>query len=545
MASPLLRRAFMFLEDGDWVSADEYCEKVLDMEPENAEAYLGKLMAELCVNKRELLADCAEPFDHKPNYVKAQRFGDSKLHKELQGYTDHIKERNEQERQESIYNQACDMMRRAGTEEQYKYIASSFDQIAGYRDAEDKAIECREMAETVRKDNIYNAAVNKMSQRLIDAYVSALHMLEKISGWKDADDLILVCQQKIEKLNAQAEAERLARERAAEQARIKQEKEVLKRKWIRIILSVVVVVAAAFLIVTEVIIPNQKYDAAMDLMAAGKYEEALGVFSEIATHKDSAEQIKGLQLAIKHAKYDAAVELMNEGKYVDAYDAFIALNGHKDSAVKADSIFDKAQAEKRAAAKVGDYITFGNYEQDNNTSNGKEDIEWLVLAKKNDRLLVISRYALDCKPYNDEYTDVTWETCTLRKWLNNDFLNAAFSSAEKAMIPTVTVSADKNPDYSTKPGRITQDKVFLPSITEVNKYFTSDSVRQCKPTAYAEKQGTYKSINGFCWWWLRSPGNDQNYTAGLHYDGNIHKYGDRVNSSYDAVRPALWINLEP
>ena len=71
--APLLKRAFMFLEDGEWASATEYCERVLDQDPENAKAYLGKLMAELRVNLRDNLADCSEPFDERNNYKKALR----------------------------------------------------------------------------------------------------------------------------------------------------------------------------------------------------------------------------------------------------------------------------------------------------------------------------------------------------------------------------------------------------------------------------------------------------------------------------------------
>ena len=81
--------------------------------------------------------------------------------------------------------------------------------------------------------------------------------------------------------------------------------------------------------------------------------------------------------------------------------------------------------------KVGDIIKFGHYEQDGNTSNGKEEIEWQVLKVESDRVLMVSKYCLDCKKYNETYTDVTWETCTLRKWLNNDFKKAAFSTEEQ------------------------------------------------------------------------------------------------------------------
>ena len=175
---------------------------------------------------------------------------------------------------------------------------------------------------------------------------------------------------------------------------------------------------------------------------------------------------------------------MDAGKYGEALLVFEALEGYKDSANKIEEcnmniygIYDEEVWNKVKSVNVGDTYRFGSYEQDNNKSNGQEDIEWLVLAKEGTKILVISKEALDCKPYNTSDTDVTWETCTLRKWLNNDFINAAFSADERTMIPTVTVSADKNPDYSTNPGNATQDQVFLLSITEVNKYFSSYSAR--------------------------------------------------------------------
>ena len=191
----------------------------------------------------------------------------------------------------------------------------------------------------------------------------------------------------------------------------------------------------------------------------------------------------------------------------------------------------------------GEYIKFGAYEQDNNTSNGKEGIEWLVLEIKNGKALVISKYAFDCKPYNTSFTDSTWETCTLREWLNNDFINAAFSADERAMIPTVTVSADKNPNYRTSPGKATQDHVFLLSITEANKYFSSDSARQCKPTNYAVNNGTSKSNSGNCWWWLRSLGFVQTTAAFVDIGGDVDKLGRAVDYVSIAVRPAMWIDL--
>lgn len=156
-------------------------------------------------------------------------------------------------------------------------------------------------------------------------------------------------------------------------------------------------------------------------------------------------------------------------------------------------IIPKQRINKIKTANVGDIIVFGTYEQDNDTSNGKENIEWLVLAKENNRILVISDKALDCHPYNSSRTIVTWETCTLRKWLNNDFINAAFYAEERAKIPTVTVSADKNPEYDTNPGNATKDRVFLLSIVEAEKYFTSAEARECILTEYAISNGAWTS----------------------------------------------------
>ena len=205
-------------------------------------------------------------------------------------------------------------------------------------------------------------------------------------------------------------------------------------------------------------------------------------------------------------------------------------------------------------AKVGDYVSFGSYEQDNNTANGKEPIEWLVLAKEGNRVLLISRYALDCQPYNSSlsYTweRFTWETCTLRSWLNESFLHAAFTDEERAKIPSATVNADKNPtSYNADPGNDTTDQVFLLSITEAEKYFTSDDARKCAPTAYAiamgAKTGKMNKTDGkdACWWWLRSPGYYSSYASFIKSGGSVYYNGYSVNYDCFAVRPALWVVL--
>ena len=190
------------------------------------------------------------------------------------------------------------------------------------------------------------------------------------------------------------------------------------------------------------------------------------------------------------------------------------------------------------------------YEQDNNTSNGKEKIEWIIHAKKNNRVLLISKYVLDCQPYNMSQEDVTWETCTLRKWLNNDFLNTAFNSDEQRLIETTTVVADKNPYYDTNCGNNTLDKVFLLNITDVNR-FTSDETKKCAPTDYAVEQGLDESSNNMtadegktCTWWLHTPGYKSIYASYVSSIGVVNYYGDGVQIMSNGVRPAMWISVE-
>ena len=498
----LLKRAFMFLEDGDWDSANEYCEKVLDIDPENARAYLGKLMAECRACRLEDLQNCEQPFDDSGNYNKVLRFADSKLIETLKGYIAHINERNENACLTGIYNGAVNAMNSANSEGEYKAAAKIFKSIPGFKDADNLVEKCLDKAEVCRKDALYNSACSNMTGNIIRNYESAIRKFETISGWKDADEKIYACQKKIEEIKAKAEAERLEAERKAEEQRIAVEKAKKKAKKVFIAIASVACVCAVFLILLKtVIIPQYKLNKATQLIDSGDYKTACILLNGLS-YKDSAEKLKSAkQVLLKNPK-------------------------------------------------VGDIVYFGAYEQDNNTSNGKENIEWLVLAKENNRVLVISDKALDCQTYNSSITSVTWETCTLRKWLNNDFINAAFSDDEKAMIPTVTVSADKNPQYDTDPGNATKDKVFLLNIVEAEKYFTSDEARKCVPTEYAISNGAWTSDSdtkggkATCWWWLRSPGFDQISAVCVNLDGSVFRFGYRVRSDVSAVRPALWISID-
>lgn len=287
-----------------------------------------------------------------------------------------------------------------------------------------------------------------------------------------------------------------------EEHRIAVEKAKKKAKKVFIAIASVACVCAVFLILLKaVIIPQYKLSKATQLIDSGDYKAAAMLLNGLS-YRDSAEKLKSAKQA----------QIKN--------------------------------------AKVGDIVYFGTYEQDNDTSNGKELIEWLVLAKENNRVLVISDKALDCRAFDTSGKYVTWEKCSLRKWLNNDFINAAFSDDENAMIPTVTVSADKNPEYDTDPGNATKDRVFFLSIVEAEKYFTSAEARECILTEYAISNGAWTSDSyteggkATYLWWLRSPGISQYGAAGVFSDGDVFENGYFVDIGVSAVRPAMWITID-
>ena len=98
------------------------------------------------------------------------------------------------------------------------------------------------------------------------------------------------------------------------------------------------------------------------------------------------------------------------------------------------------------------------------------------------------------------------------------------------------MTTDRNSNYSINLDSVTEDKLFLLSIIQVNKYFSSDESRKCAPTAYDKS-------NGSCWWWLRSHGFLPTYAACVRSDGNVDTSGSHVDYGSGGVRPALWIDL--
>ena len=190
---------------------------------------------------------------------------------------------------------------------------------------------------------------------------------------------------------------------------------------------------------------------------------------------------------------------------------------------------------------VGETFLYGTYEQDNELVNDKEPIEWVILERDGKRLLAISKYVLDCQPFDMGNTPVTWESCSLRKWLNETFLDAAFSAEEQERLQTVILSEDGDRPYTS------QDRVFLLSADEGDQYFASANERICRTTesCLASFQANHIAVNanGVVFWWLRTPGIDSDCERIVFEDGSMPNL---VTSGLPGgVRPAVWLDQVP
>ena len=203
-----------------------------------------------------------------------------------------------------------------------------------------------------------------------------------------------------------------------------------------------------------------------------------------------------------------------------------------------------------AMISVGDTVTFGRYEQDNNLANGNESIQWRVLSIQGNQALLISSNALDAQPYHTDYVNTTWETSYLRQWLNSSFLRAAFNNIEEKAIVETAISNDSNQGnskYTTSGGNTTNDRVFLLSYAEIMEYLPDSYSRACMNTAYAASQagknvpGSFNSSVRTCWWWLRSPGDT--LCAATTVFPDRENTIDAVNNASGCVRPAIWVDI--
>ena len=423
--APLLKRAFMFLEDGEWDSANEYAEKVLDLDPECARAYVVKLLAERKIrtqaqlhfskawfNEEKLFKD---PIETNQNYKKAVRFADGDLKRELK--KDAADNAEEYDRRR--YEAAKAAMNRAVTDNDFNSAAQQFDIVSYYLDAAELAKQCRENA----KEYLYQQALSAMNAAVTDNdFNNTAKLFDNMSGYCDSKALAKQCREN-------------AKEYLYPQALSEMDSALTEEQFLSI---------------------------------AAKLEK-------LGNYRDSAELLRQCKENAEFCKNNMVLRMVL----------------------------------RLSSVKAGDIIKFGMY-------------EWYIIRKSNNTgnntVTLLCKDIVAEKPYDEERGETTWEKCTLRKWLNEDFYSR-FTDEEKAMIARTKCENKGNSKYGTYGGNDTEDYIFLLSLDEagaVNESMRAVGLR----------------------WWLRSPGWYQNHAAYVYWLGPLSDDGWCVCNAF-GVRPAL------
>ncbi len=263
-------------------------------------------------------------------------------------------------------------------------------------------------------------------------------------------------------------------------------------------------------------------------------------------------------------------EVRNNGRYVDGDNLAVRPALHLDLSVATGWSYAgdvrNHNLHKPIVSSVGvttwDTIYFGNYWQEDTNGDGAADkndaktpIKWRVLSVDGDDAFLLADRNLDCQQYNTTQVNVTWETCTLRSWLNDVFYNDAFISSEQEKIVTTTVVNEDNGGYGTEGGNDTQDKIYLLSSKEalnVAYGFSAEKddsgTREASVTEYTLAGGGIQSSNlptrdGISYWWLRTPGQLGSQASLVNLYGSVYTIGHDVSDDSKAIRPVLHIDL--
>ena len=476
----LLKRGNLALEDGKWDDAKGFFDQVLNEDVEEHRAYIGFLCAEYGIVNEQMLVQVNKDFTQSEYYQKACRFGGEEVKNRLYGYF-----------LQGRYDHALNVLNNAKTVEDCVKAKEIFEWLGDFADAQQKVKESVDKG----KGFIYNGAEQKLkSAQSENQYNSAAKEYELLGDYLDSKEKAAKCRE------------------LAKECRYNDAMTPLK-------------------IDSSKGTPN----------TIDKLKASIKVFEGLGDFKDSKEQIKNCEDKISEIedylekekaaqararkrkkkitisicasvvaitivivvlvtfilpmiKYNKAVSLYNNGDYEQALEKFSTIKGFKDSGDYLNKV------ELLPYREVGDIVKFGKY-------------DWYVINKTDSEVTLLCKEKVNNKMFNDNYSADGWKGCTLRDWLNTEFLNE-FSNDEKNDIADTTCITDKN-GLNVE----TTDKVFLLDIVEADKL--NADIRS----------------SGFAWW-LRSSGDNDYRAALVSSEGKILENGVLVDNS-NPVRPAI------
>lgn len=318
--SLLLKQGFWHLNQQEWPEADRCFQQVLSIQQKNGMAHLGLLLSEYhCQNPRALAA-CNQEIDKSPHYRGAMEAGDENQRKFLESCARSIHQKTAQEQSEAAYQKARKAMNAAASGETYRQAARLFGQLNGYKDSQANAKECLRRAEILRKEAVYQAALAAKNQ---GENQQAAELFSKIPGWRDANIQAVECRQR-------ADAQQAAKPRQEPKAPI-------WRKIIAAVFLLALLSLGAYLTVTNYVIPQQKYNAALALWDMGNRAEAIEAFRQLGSFKDSPQQV----VSIQTEWYAEAEQFLSAGNKVRAAAAFGWLEDFQDARERSRALWEE------------------------------------------------------------------------------------------------------------------------------------------------------------------------------------------------------------
>lgn len=496
----LMKRVYLFLEDGKFEQASEYIDKVLDEDAEYAPAYIGKVLVHHKLRKESALGKLRRPLDDDVDWRKALRFADEQQKQIYEDYARQIRQREEDDKEKMRLGRKYDSALSDMNKQNYALAIRKMKTLTAknYRDSETLLHQCIEAYK--------NQLMLKMAISERVKLSAEWEAVEKAKNW------IHLEQKKMEDMEAEAGKE------------AKREQEIQNKM-------------------------NSLSEEIGQLHGFFSGRKRRELESDIETLKREQMEANHRQKKFEIAAEEARVELKNAGDKLA--EAESVLNAAKEELEKENPQWTDNEIIEEA--KKEQYISIGNYPQ---TADGSDHtpIEWQILEWNGKKVLLISRYGLAVQCYHMKEKGVTWKECTLRTWMNDTFLKEAFTLKERAAIQTTNVynSAGRNRgSQGMNDGSSTQDKLFLLSCAEANQYLNiknnkkNDTRLRAAPTAYAVECGAYISSKDQTaddkaagQWWLRQHSCVEIIdTDGMHHT----KAADQRDV---CVRPALWVDLE-
>ena len=278
-----------------------------------------------------------------------------------------------------------------------------------------------------------------------------------------------------------------------------------------------------------------------------KVAMSLGIYSDLVTasKNDNPTQELAINKAISKLHNDAFMDPVIAKEIIGWFVSCLGWSNNKkvEEELKDEKISsnnDTVEIEI-SQVNVGETIIFGTYLQDN---LGKPTgIEWDVISINGNQALLLSKKCLDVYPYAKVKIGKTWQFSDLRKWLNNEFINSAFSAKDQLAIMNNVITMSRNPRSNVDSGAVVSDKIFILSREEIIRY-NLEKKTICQATKYAISRGVYcgsETIDAY--WWLRTPGYTNESAMYITGGGRLDELGCAVNAANKGVRPAIWVDL--